>query len=131
MFSFVLILNANIDIFQIQIFFYVHIQISIIINIELSILIKNSIRKLDSLSRWGGEEFIVLCPQTELDEASKLGEKLRLLIEEYQFTTAKSVTSSFGVTNFMEDDNTETVLKRLDNALYKAKDQGRNCVVVL
>lgn len=97
--------------------------------VEISNLVKMSIRNTDKLSRWGGEEFIVLCSETELQDAKKLAEKLRLLIENYEFTTVKSVTSSFGVACFEEGDDTKKLLKRVDNALYKAKEQGRNCVV--
>ena len=99
--------------------------------VEMSVLIKGHIRNLDSLSRWGGEEFIILCPQTGLKEAKELGEKLRLLIEQYEFKTAKSITSSFGVTTFKADDDQSQALKRLDNALYLAKEKGRNCVIEL
>ena len=99
--------------------------------VEISVLLKGHIRNLDSLCRWGGEEFIILCPQTTLKDAKELGEKLRLLIEQYQFKTAKSITSSFGVTNFKVDDDQSQALKRLDNALYMAKEKGRNCVIEL
>ena len=99
--------------------------------VEISVLLKAHIRSLDTLSRWGGEEFIILCPQTELKDAKELADKLRLLIEQYEFKTAKSLTSSFGVTTYKVDDDQKKALKRLDNALYMAKEQGRNCVIEL
>lgn len=102
-----------------------------IVLVEISNLMKISIRNTDQLARWGGEEFMVLCTETDIEDAKVLSEKLRLLIENYNFDTVASVTSSFGITSFEEDDDYKKILKRVDDALYMAKDQGRNRVVYL
>lgn len=95
---------------------------------ELAVLVSQSIREHDILSRWGGEEFIILTPEVDLSNAQKLAEKLRVKIEGNQFTHAGSVTCSFGVAQFKVNDTTESFVKRADDMLYKAKRNGRNRV---
>ena len=88
-------------------------------------------RSTDLVGRWGGEEFVVICPETSLDDAAKLGETLRSAVEEHPFDADLKFTISIGVASFhIEDidDNANTVLHRADSALYKAKEAGRNCV---
>lgn len=99
--------------------------------IKLSTLSKKTIRQTDTLSRWGGEEFIILLPETSQDGASYIAEKLRIDIESSKLsdTIMSPVTVSFGVTSFKENDDKTTFLKRVDDALYKAKNTGRNKVI--
>lgn len=94
-------------------------------------VIAKNIRNLDVLTRWGGEEFIVLCPQTTKENAIHLAEKLRRSIEEEEFPTVNSIAASFGVTDHQDKDTIDTLLKRVDDALYKAKHAGRNRVELL
>ena len=92
-------------------------------------LVSSEIRSSDIFARWGGEEFILFLPNTSLEEALKVAEKLRKSIEEYAFNDIDTITCSFGVTELQEDDTKESFLKRVDNLLYEAKESGRNCVV--
>ncbi len=92
-------------------------------------LVSLEIRASDIFARWGGEEFILFLPDTSLEEALKVAEKLRKSIEEYAFSDIDTITCSFGVTELKKDDTKESFLKRVDNLLYEAKASGRNCVV--
>ncbi len=97
--------------------------------VGLSELVKTCIRETDIFARWGGEEFMLLLPHTPLNCAAKLGERIRAAIEKHDFPQVGTVTSSFGVTQYIESDSEETFTKRVDRALYKAKQKGRNRVI--
>jgi diguanylate cyclase (GGDEF)-like protein len=86
------------------------------------------IRQTDLLARWGGEEFMILAANCGGQEADRLAEKLRRLINEAAFDEVGSVTCSFGVAQFQDGDTAETLTSRADEALYAAKRAGRNCV---
>ena len=98
----------------------------VLINIS-NILLKYT-RKTDSVGRWGGEEFIIICPKTNLEEASKLAENLRDKISKYKFDKVGNKTASFGVVCHKEDDNLNELLARVDDAMYLAKSKGKNRV---
>jgi diguanylate cyclase (GGDEF)-like protein len=89
------------------------------------------IRQTDLLARWGGEEFMILAANCGGQEADRLAEKLRRLINEAAFDEVGSVTCSFGVTQFQDGDTAETLTSRADEALYAAKRAGRNRVCSL
>ena len=91
-------------------------------------LISDNIRITDIFARWGGEEFVLLLPETDMHTAIEMADKLRLTAEKYQHPTAGKVTASFGVTQFMKGDNETKFINRADDALYKAKKGGRNKV---
>ncbi len=91
---------------------------------------KQTIRKSDVLARWGGEEFMVLLPETGHEMAHTLGERLRCRIAGYRFPGTGRLTVSVGVTGFNSGDTIDSLLKRVDEALYAAKRSGRNRVVV-
>ena len=94
---------------------------------ELAKLIKKHIRKQDFAFRWGGEEFIILLPETDAQGAMKLAEKLRRIIESHTFKKVGQVTISLGVTEYSSSDkDIDEVVKRADNALYLSKKNGRN-----
>ncbi len=95
---------------------------------EISNLVNKSIRKTDTLARWGGEEFVILLPSTPLNKGVEVAEKLRLLIENYMFSKVKNITCSFGISVYRENDDEKSLIKRGDIALYQAKTKGRNCV---
>lgn len=82
------------------------------------------------IGRWGGEEFVVLLYDAELDEAVKLAEELRKVIENEPFETVEHITSSIGVTDVTLNDTPTEIFERVDEALYEAKAGGRNRVVV-
>ena len=98
--------------------------------IQVAAILKAHTRANDIAGRWGGEEFLVLCPQTSCEGAASLAEKLRAHIQAQQFPEVGSKTASFGVTCYRSDDNEDRLVARADAALYKAKAAGRNCVVV-
>lgn len=86
-------------------------------------------RDSDVFGRWGGEEFLLVCPETDIDGARALAEKLRKAIEVYEFPIITSMTASFGVAQFEKHDSIVKVFDRADHALYIAKESGRNKVV--
>jgi len=94
---------------------------------NLSKLIKQSIRSSDYFGRWGGEEFLIILPETEYENALKIAEKLRKKIAVHSFKGVK-ITSSFGVSEFKKGDNPENIIQKADKALYEAKKSGRNQV---
>jgi len=89
---------------------------------------QNKIRNTDLFARWGGEEFIFLFPETKLDKAILIIEKIRKDIQKLKHKTAGNITCSFGVTQYKEEDDISTIFKRCDEALYNAKEKGRNRV---
>jgi len=92
------------------------------------------LRQSDFLTRYGGEEFILILPETELEGASMVAEKIRKTVEEISFIYKKekvAITVSLGVTSIISDDSGyDSLFDRLDKAMYKAKNSGRNKVVV-
>lgn len=93
-------------------------------------LIRGLIRQGDILIRWGGEEFILLLPTTRMVEAGPFAERIRAEVENENFTTVGQITISLGVAQFRPGDSIDALMKRVDNALYKAKQDGRNRVVL-
>jgi len=93
--------------------------------------VKNSIRDTDVFARWGGEEFVILFREIDALEAKIVSDKIRESIAELEHETAGHISASFGVTEFKSDDTLDTIFKRCDDALYKAKENGRNRVEVL
>jgi diguanylate cyclase (GGDEF)-like protein len=87
------------------------------------------LRSTERLGRWGGEEFVVLAPETDLGEASLLAERLRAEIANHHSGSALTVTASLGFAQYEAGDTPETLIKRADQALYKAKILGRNRAV--
>ncbi|MEW6738390.1 MAG: diguanylate cyclase [Nitrospirota bacterium] len=98
--------------------------------IEITKIVSNNIRTTDIFARWGGEEFVILTPNTDMEHARELSERLRAAIEDSIFKKAFTVTCSFGVAEFREDDTTDTLSKRADDALYEAKKSGKNRVCI-
>jgi len=99
--------------------------------VEVVEVCRQTIRTTDTLARWGGEEFMVLLPLTESDEARSMGERLRKAIAHHDFADVDSLTVSVGVTSLRQLDTMDILLKRVDKALYAAKEAGRNRVVLL
>ncbi len=99
--------------------------------VEFANLLKSSIRAEDVIGRWGGEEFLIILPHTDLNHAMQLAEKLRKLVDNHIFTTVKHKTASFGVSTFEKGITIQTLLDTADNALYKSKNSGRNQVTTI
>lgn len=96
--------------------------------IMLSEHISTSIRGTDTFARWGGEEFVLLFPQTSLNQAVVICDKLRLGVQNNPHHSAGTITASFGITAYVNKDTTDSIFKRCDDALYLAKANGRNIV---
>ena len=97
--------------------------------IELSGLILNHIRDSDRFGRWGGEEFMLLLPKTNKEEAMLVASKLRDIVQRYPFKDVPKITISIGVSTYNAKATKEMLLKCVDDALYEAKESGRNRVV--
>lgn len=97
---------------------------------DLAVIVNKVIRVTDSFVRWGGEEFMILAVETELTEAFEVADRLRHKIEHHDFEgVAGKVTVSFGVAMYKESESVDEFLTRADDALYRAKDSGRNKVI--
>ena len=95
-------------------------------------LLGRLIRKQDCLGRWGGEEFLLLLPETAAEGATVLAEKLRKRVEEHEFVYVGlklPITMTFGVAQYNNDYGIDACIVGADSALYKGKSNGRNCVV--
>lgn len=98
---------------------------------EVAGLMAQQLRAGDMLARWGGEEFLILCPETEGAQAIEIAERLKQTLENYLIEHVGTITASFGVTSHIESDTPDSLLKRADEALYRAKAKGRNRVDVV
>jgi diguanylate cyclase (GGDEF)-like protein len=102
---------------------------------KLAGLMTRNLRRIDTIARVGGEEFVVLLPRTNLTEASVVAEKLRSVVERTEFPGGEgqpggTLTISIGVATLQHDETGAALLARADTALYAAKDRGRNSVVL-
>ncbi|SMC25883.1 diguanylate cyclase (GGDEF) domain-containing protein [Andreprevotia lacus DSM 23236] len=95
---------------------------------EFAAILIREARGNDVVGRWGGEEFLILCPQTGLEGACLLAERMRASVAAHAFPVIGSKTSTFGVASFRSGDSENSLLKRADDALYRAKAVGRNSV---
>lgn len=97
---------------------------------EIAGLLSSFIRKTDSAVRWGGEEFLLLLPGTNLDNSFAMAQRLKSLLDGHAFFEVHHVTASFGVTTYMSGQALDDILQSVDKALYQAKQNGRNQVAV-
>lgn len=98
--------------------------------IETAQIIQQGLRETDHFCRIGGEEFAVLMPETDLIKAKQIAERLRESLEKAHFASiSKHITISIGVVQLNQWDSEKTLYKRVDIAMYQAKENGRNCVV--
>jgi diguanylate cyclase (GGDEF)-like protein len=96
--------------------------------VNLTKLIQGKIRNTDALVRWGGEEFVILCGDTPIQNAQFLAEKLRVAIESAQLIKQQQVTCSFGIAEMVAGEDPKRLFDRADKALYASKEGGRNRV---
>ena len=99
--------------------------------VQVAELLKKSVRQQDTVCRWGGEEFIILLPETDLSGGKKLADKLRKTIESNEFnfkSQGLKVTMSFGITSCDENVTVYSYIKEADELMYQAKKSGRNRV---
>jgi diguanylate cyclase (GGDEF)-like protein len=97
-----------------------------VILLEVVDQVRRQIRETDLLARWGGEEFMILLPQTSLETAQVLAERIRRDVEKNSFSHELKITVSLGLTSYAREDTLETIVSRVDHALYEAKTSGRN-----
>lgn len=101
---------------------------------EVLIMLSKTINKItrttDTFARWGGEEFVMILPNTTKENAAILAEHIRKDVEKLKHRTAGSITASFGVSQYSLNDTQESLYNKCDKALYKAKELGRNRVEV-
>ncbi len=99
---------------------------------EVLIAIANSInkriRKVDLAARWGGEEFVILLPETDLLSAVQVANDIRKLIENIKISKIDKITASFGVAQYKTGDDLSSLIDRADRELYRAKRNGKNLV---
>lgn len=96
---------------------------------ELAYLIRKNLRPTDLACRWGGEEFLILCNETSLDQAEVLGQRLGKAVEKNTFSVNCAVTISGGISEYRDLEDFDTFVKRVDENLYKAKGEGRNRII--
>jgi diguanylate cyclase (GGDEF)-like protein len=98
---------------------------------QVADILQHSARSNDSIGRWGGEEFLIVCQDTGAEQALTIAERLRCTIAEKATGQLSGLTCSFGVTCYQEGDEETSLLKRADEALYCSKEHGRNRVTVI
>ncbi len=123
------IIVADIDFFKKVNDNYGHIAGDNILS-EFASIIKNNIRATDMAFRYGGEEFVILLPNTTSQEAKLLAKKLRKILKEHTFTNPKQITCSFGISEYKDKDTKETLFKKADEALYYVKNNGRDNIAI-
>ena len=95
--------------------------------VEFCKTIKNRLRKIDTFARFGGEEFMLILPNTKVEKAAKLSGELRALVENINLNNIR-FTVSIGVVDVCKSDTVDSLIKNVDDLLYEAKNSGRNCV---
>ena len=93
---------------------------------KLAHTVKETLREIDIIGRYGGEEFLVIMPNTEIDDAKISAERIRETIEKHCFDTVGTVTISLGLAQLHGGEDVDALFKRLDQLMYKAKETGRN-----
>jgi len=96
--------------------------------IEMAQLLQKSIRRDDLLGRWGGEEFLILCPKSAQEEALSVAERIQDTLAHGVFSTNQRHTVSIGIATLTLEDTPYTLISHADDALYKAKNKGRNTI---
>ena len=91
-------------------------------------LIRTHVRQVDIVGRWGGEEFLIICPETDRQGVLRVAEDLRQIIAAHDFGTVGQVTASFGASIYTTSADADAVVSRADKALYLSKENGRNKV---
>jgi diguanylate cyclase (GGDEF)-like protein/PAS domain S-box-containing protein len=91
-------------------------------------IVADVIRKVDIFARFGGEEFVIVCPETDIDGAISIANKIRTAVERHPYPMVGNITISIGAAEFSEMDSVNTFIKKADDVLYAAKKGGRNRV---
>jgi len=133
------LIMADIDHFKEYNDIYGHPEGNKVLKVLANIL-KDNVREIDIVGRYGGEEFIIILPEADREEAQKIAERIRIKVEEYSFQNKedrlnnpnRKITLSLGITScFQESISPQNLIYKVDQALYQAKRKGRNRVVVI
>lgn len=103
-------------------------QVGDVVLVRISRLLEQHVRVRDVVGRWGGEEFLVICPDADAEEAGVIAERLRQAMAECDIAVTGPKTGSFGVSTYVPGDSIQSMIARADTALYRAKESGRNRV---
>lgn len=105
-------------------------KIGDVVLVELSTLLKTNLRKYDFIGRWGGEEFLIICPQSDLEQTIHLAIKLNNLVRNYDFQSLidNNLTISCGIAQYKDKMSIDTLIIKADKQLYLAKESGRDQV---
>lgn len=122
------VLMLDIDHFKLVNDTYGHLEGDIILS-KVATVVSGSCRQSDSVGRYGGEEFLVVLPDTSIDDATDLAERIRLAVMTCSKKDGEAITCSIGVAGFYEEQGILQLIKVADDRVYKAKNQGRNQVV--
>ena len=93
---------------------------------QTAYLLSKEVGPNKTIGRWGGEEFLIICPHTDIEAAGKLARRLGNLIENVIFDGKANITISLGTSAYVPGDTSETIIRRADRALYEAKKRGKN-----
>jgi len=105
-------------------------QVGDLVLFEITKIITNIVRKSDIFGRFGGEEFLIICPHTTEDEAFTLSQKLKEEVSSYHFNKVGYKTISLGIAQLKDGDDAQSLVKKADIALYEAKNTGRDKAVI-
>lgn len=97
---------------------------------SLTKLVGAQLREVDYFVRWGGDEFIIVAPDTDIEKAVALAERARKVVEMHRFQTIGNYTITFSVAQFQASDTVDSFIKRADRGLYRAKEAGKNRVEI-
>lgn len=96
---------------------------------KIASTINKSIRDTDIFARWGGDEFVILLPNTDIQQAEEIAERMRICISNNLYEPVKNITCSFGVAVYEKNDTTQSLLNKADKLLLQAKAAGKDRVV--
>ena len=97
--------------------------------VEFSEILSELLRKNDTIGRWGGEEFLIILPETDLNQACLAAHRIQQKILEHAFLGKENLTASFGIAMNAHGESIDDLLQRADQMLYQAKARGRNCIM--
>ncbi|PHR71779.1 MAG: hypothetical protein COA66_08575 [Arcobacter sp.] len=98
--------------------------------VHIAKILKDNVRISDIVARWGGEEFIIVCEHTNTTKSYIVAENIRKIIEKEHFEEVENQTISLGLSQFTKEDSINSIFKRVDAALYKAKNEGKNKTII-
>lgn len=96
---------------------------------NITSIIKSELRTTDIFARWGGDEFVILFPNTAIHQTLKIIKRIKICVLKNKYDKVKNVTCCFGLVSLQKNENTQSILQRADKFLYKAKKQGKNTIV--